>query len=312
MGRGSSRAHKPWSELRPGDYDGAVLDLTAIAVGQARNRQRLDIVLTTNDTCYRATEDAELFGCKRLTKQWWDIRGTTFAVSPFGVVKTPESRLTIVSTFVVTVTSDNYMVLTRRSANVIHAKSVVSATAGGIVEVTSGGHLREDGFASVWDAIKRETKEELGLSLERGTTNPIAVWLSNSTEKQPDSERHGQVVAVVHWYSRIPQSRGQVVEAAKKAHPATGSFEVEDLVFVSLDRGPHEFINEVNRKIPEMDQHGYVSSVFTALQWADAWGLASTGSRARDALLDLLETDLTPWGHHDGRRFLDDPDDFLV
>jgi len=282
------------SRLPAGDYDKRVLSLDAVGLAESATHGVLSFVLETSETCYAATEQGWLrtkpehgqVGCKHLLPRpgrddfdpvfqwepWAGGKGYRLARAR-GVA----GRVTLLTSYVSLITSDDCLVLAQRSRLVRHGQGVISATAGGVLEPDgegATGDVDAFGMPDPLTCVLRETKEELGLGLERAAVRPVCVFLANvrNLGEVPHGGL-GQLVASILYVCRVPETFEALKSQLAKADPSLGGFEVDDLVEVRLrDANSQGFVGTATKlatyaqsNAERLDQHGLLSCLYAAV-----------------------------------------------
>ncbi len=287
-------------QTRPaGDFDMRLLDLQAVGIAESATRGVLSFVLETSETCYAATEAGEHYpdrtrpapGSKhivpapgrgdndpRFTLASWEGGGGYRLVKDAG----DRSRLTPVTAYVSMITTDDHLVLVRRSRRVRHGQGVISAAAGGLIEPEGDGSMGDVDDLGMPDplvGVLRETREELGLDITPAAVHPVCVFLANIRNSGlPPEGGRGQLVAAVLYLCHVPYDVDGVRTRMAEADPSLGGFEVDDLVTVPLkpaaDPGALTEMSQVTTAqalarfsfghATEIDQHGLLSCLYTA------------------------------------------------
>jgi hypothetical protein len=204
----------------------------------------------------------------------------------------------LLTSYVSLITSDDHLVLAQRSRLVRHGQGVISATAGGVLEPDGEGgtgDVDEFGMPDPLTGVLRETREELGLVLDRATVRPVCVFLANVRNLgQGPQGGLGQLVASILHVCRVPETFEALKSELARADPSLGGFEVDDLVGVSLrEEGATGFVGTAKRlatyareTADRLDQHGLLSCLYAA-------ALVEGREAAIDAFLAAFEKQ--PW-----------------
>jgi len=298
------------NQHKPGDYDLRLLNLQSVALAEATKNGYLAFTLETSETCYAATEGGNS-ACKKVPGEAVKAKtlGPLFSLTDWGALREPieakpQKRTVLLTSYVTLLTTDDHLVLVKRSGKVRNGAGVLSATAGGVMEPGAPGPLGHVDAAGMPDPIVcaiHEAKEEIGVDLPYDAVSPVAVFLTNIRERLKDQtgsdryDKKGQLVGVVLSLAQVPYDRQELeLHRSQFADPARGAFEVEKFQFVPLKiarnfdekksddgckkRHSYHFAKPTNEKesvsrnlatwayknADYLDQHGFLSLVFTA------------------------------------------------
>jgi hypothetical protein len=227
-----------------GDHDARVVDVHGIWRGVHPEAGQLTLVLETGESCYSATESGTDGGiaCKHLSPTPYGAppHEQGLAYLPYGVDlngalpgRPTGGQIRMLTAYSVLRTADDQLVLARRSTRVRTGLGVLSATAGGVVEVRDlqrGGDLGADGSLDLAGAAARETAEEIGIVLERQRLRPMVLFLANSVGLNKDRKLEGQIVVTALLLARTRYELAEVIaQAAHASDLALGSYEVDRL-----------------------------------------------------------------------------------
>lgn len=303
---------------RLGDYNGRLLELIAASVAANPRDGATRFVVQTRETCYRATEPPSSLACKRLLADWDDVRTPEFrplsteSTTTRDIVRASRERTCPLTSYVSLVTfaeTDDQsrvrgypphaqdrdvevLVLCRRSAATRNGASTLSATGGGVIELSQQGialDTDELGRPDIAHAALRELREEIGVSATDVVMQPVAVWVAtvNGRETTPHAPRGQAVGSVLFMGSSSLGVRG-VRHSRHSANPSRGGFEVDDLEFIAMadgHSGLERFCAVVRELASELDQHGLLSCYYAALR--------KYGPRAVDAFVTAFHD--APW-----------------
>lgn len=256
---------------RPGDYDGRCLDLGAVDLVEDPRNGRLVFLLTTGETCYAATEEGqEAWGCKHLEPE----AGRHVSVQWRGGRRVG-GRLAPLTSYVTLISADAGLVLCERSTRVRSGAGVLSASAGGICE--PGGRfdrldVDESGTPDPLATVRRELREELGITLIRTALRPVAVFLANAIGFRGE-EAEAQLVPTVLSLARSDLSFREIEQRSFSGSDlALGAFEVAGLrpVWMTDVEALAEF---AEHEAHSLDQHGFLSILYSAMV---TWGTDAT------------------------------------
>lgn len=262
-----------WSPLAqmPGDFDRRMLDLRSVALLESSTEGTVNFALGTWETCYAATEQGNAHGCKKVPV---DPRAHDAAVDPVFSAQDNEllqgldTRLTLLTSYVSVLTSDGSLVLARRSSTVRNGADVISASAGGIVEIDEPGpkgDICDLGTPDPVGTALRETREEIGLELLPHCIKPVAVFLANARDRPRAGESRGQLVGVVLSLARTDESVTALQRGGNsRSDLSKGRFEWEELVTCPTESAS-AMADWARSNAPDLDQHGLLSVVYAAM-----------------------------------------------
>jgi hypothetical protein len=281
------------ARARPGDYDLRLLDLRSVTFAEAVTQGYVAFVVETAETCYAATEDGALFGCKHVEPASADQR------SPWSALVTADgfrvhreltgSRVTLLDAYVAVISSDSKLLLAQRTKAVRHGREVLSATAGGPIEPQGrwhGGDVDEFGAPDSAKAVTREAEEEIGLDLQASMCAPVCVFMCNIRGRSEASRMSGQLVANVLYIAHVPMDAAEIITKARcSSDPFLGRFEQENLI--ECDFGSPAAIAKWSAdNATELDQHAIISCLYAC---AAEYGY----NQAREAFREAFSQ--APW-----------------
>jgi 8-oxo-dGTP pyrophosphatase MutT (NUDIX family) len=257
------------TRARPGDYDLRLLDLRSVTFAEAVTQGYVAFVIETAETCYAATEDGALFGCKHVEPASSDQR------SPWSALVTADgfrvhreltgSRVTLLDAYVAIISSDRKLLLAQRTKAVRHGQDVLSATAGGPIEPQGrwhGGDVDEFGAPDSAKAVTREAREEIGLDVQVSMCAPVCVFMCNIRGRSEEARKRGQLVANVLYIAHVPVDAAKIKDKARSSSdPFLGRFEQEELI--ECDFGSPAAIAKWSAdNATGLDQHGMISCLY--------------------------------------------------
>ena len=284
-----------------GDFDRRVLDLKSVSPIASSEFGWTGFLIETSETCYLTTEQGEgavwltsraedyaapvhrSIGCKHLVPRSGDEQSPHVRADG-GVLRLRRDDadpVVLMTTYVSVLTADRKLALVRRSGKVRHGKSVISATAGGVVEPDSEGargDVDPSGMPSFVDCARREAMEEIGLDIPPQQMRPVCVFLSNIRSRwlAPDAGRDkgraglGQTVGVVLFFTHTHLTVEELKAGISKADPALGGFEVDrfETIDVASDpvdpRAAKALAVYAADHSDDLDQHGLLSCLYAA------------------------------------------------
>lgn len=281
------------ARARPGDYDLRLLDLRSVTLAEAVTQGYVAFILETAETCYAATEDGALFGCKHVEPASTDQR------SPWAALATADgfrvhreltgSRVTLLDAYVAVISSDRKLLLAHRTKAVRHGQDVFSATAGGPIEPQGRWHdgdVDEFGAPDSAKAVTRETEEEIGVDLQISRCAPVCVFMCNIRGRSEATRTSGQLVANVLYISHTPMRAAEIkTKARSSSDPFLGRFEQEELIDCDFD-SPDAIARWSADNATRLDQHGIISCLYAC---AAEYGY----SQAREAFCKAFSQ--APW-----------------
>lgn len=233
--------------MRPGDYDGRVLDLVAVRPMIDRRTDRSIVLLQTRESCYNVSERSERYRDKHLptTPDLSAPGGAPEFVKDGAGYRRKDSGRVLLLTSCLTLISladpnKPQIVLARRSGRSNNANNVISATAGGVFDGPrwpGDGDVDEFGRPDVATGIGRETLEELGFRLDARQAAPVAVFVSTvqGRPSQRYGRENGQLVAVVAHIAQTPRSAAEIEQSRSlRSDWGKGRFEIDDLFTLDL------------------------------------------------------------------------------
>lgn len=317
-------------DRRVGDFDRRVLNLESVTIVESTSAGRVVFALETTETCYLATEQGdallaadaprrERIGCKHLlpgrTEPELDSIVTADPAAPglYGVRvgRRGAGRVCLLTSYTFVLTSDDHLVLARRSKKVRHGQDVISATAGGVIEPDDDGPLGDVddvGMPSPLRGVLREAAEEIGMTTDEFSVKPICVFLANVRNTSGTRVGRGQVLAAVLHVARLDRPWSDVAGDVAKADPSLGRFELEDLVAIPIgvhatsgcrtsQTGTSRTLARYARDhASDLDQHGLLSMLYAAayLDGPDSARAAFTEAFADRPWWDIPAGDIRP------------------
>ncbi len=273
--------------FQPNDYNGDLMDLKRLSVGNGAKTQTTSIILDTTHTTYYHSEAAH-YKCKKLEGLETPVTYTAEQISEtmdghsysiFSAEKNQrqvkstsklKERTNILTAYVFLITSDKKLVLTKRSNQTRHGKSILSASAGGVIEVDNDGDLDSYGMPDVGGCVRRELKEELGIELNEENCRPVVVALLNTAAATIDPELKikefkGQMTSCAFYFGRTQQNEEEMKkERGSKSDLQKGDFEVTELKFLEMSN-IEKFAEHVAEITWSMDQHGFLSCIYASM-----------------------------------------------
>lgn len=255
----------------PGDFDRRMLDLRSVALLESSTEGSVKFAIGAWETCYAATEQGTDYGCKKIPV---DPRTHDPAIDPVfstqgeELLQSRQSRLTLLTSYVSVLTSDGFLALARRSGSVRNGADVISASAGGIVEIDEPGPRGDISNLGTPDPIltaSREASEEIGLELPPHSIKPVAVFLANARERSSAPDSRGQLVGVLLSLARAEQTMDELRHGGDaRSDMSKGRFEWDELVACPT-KSAEAMAAWARETAPALDQHGLLSIVYTAM-----------------------------------------------
>lgn len=279
---------QPEAQL-PGDFDRKMLDLRSVALVESSAEGSIKFALGTWETCYAATEQGDAHGCKKVPVDPGKVDAALdpiFSRKAHELLQPTQSRLTLLTSYVSVLTSDGFLALIQRSRSVRNGAGVVSATAGGIVEIDAPGPSGDVSALGTPDSTvtaSREAAEEIGLDLPPECIKPVAVFLANARERTVTPGGRGQLVGVVLNLARTDQTLDQLRRGGDaRSDMSRGRFEWDEFVACPTN-SVHAMASWARMAAPDLDQHGLLSVVYSAMT---LYGPAATRSAFEHAFLE--------------------------
>ncbi len=255
----------------PGDFDRRMLDLRSVTLLESSAEGSVKFAMGSWETCYAATEQGSEYGCKKIPA---NPCAHDPEVDPVFTVKGEEllqcgrGRLTLLTSYVSVLTSDGLLALAQRSGSVRNGADVISASAGGIVEIDEPGPRGDVSHLGTPDPIftaSRETREEIGLELPPHCIKPVAVFLANARERTSSPNSPGQLVGVLLSLARTERTMDELRHAGDaRSDMSKGRFEWDELIACPTE-SPKAMAAWARESAPCLDQHGLLSIVYTAM-----------------------------------------------
>lgn len=248
------------ADFRSGDFDGRLLDLRGVAVVQDERCEGVNLLLSTAETCYAATEvklptvDTRAKGLTAAQARDRHPR-FVFATEPQG--GTVDSIVTErddvgacvvpVAAFATAVlhwqdgaSTRRAVALTKRSATTRNSAGTTGPLGGGIINLSVGGQPGDeddDGFPSPGVALLRELTEEIGIDATTAAMHASSVYLLNERGPYMSRERRrshtGQLVATVHFLVDLPVDE-ETLRNLRRFSSSKGRYEGVDIEIIDL------------------------------------------------------------------------------
>lgn len=278
------------SKTRAGDFDGRVLNVTGVALTQDERSGSINFLLTTTESCYAATEVSDV-ACKGdLGKALgnigldsrWSRHLVEMKVERNGAQKRL-NMLTVVAALIMEATdgkdSSRSILLSRRASNIRNGNAVHSIV-GGVMNLPVGGSSGDVdslGFPDPSQAISRELKEELGLTIDPDLFTPVAVYTFNQRDPlRPGVEARGQFLTTISYVARLNMNLAQVKRERSIYSGATGRYELDELLeiaFPVVRKGKNGrknaaslFAKRVRGLAHLLDQAAMIATIYAAVE----------------------------------------------
>ena len=287
----TSRRCEYWVEsaVQPGDFDRRMLDLRAVSLVVDEIAGTVSFLIETTETCYGSSERGDLSGCKKVPvlTGGHETNDPVFRDDGDRVKGAADSRLCLLTSYLTVITADGCVVLAHRSRSVRNGADVLSAFAGGVVEINEpgpAGDVDERGLPDPIATVIRETREEVGLELPKEGVRPVTVFLVNSRGRTAATQAQGQLVAVVLHLARVGRTFSDLERLAEHGSDLSrGRFEWDRLE-ACPSTTPEAIAGWAAERSASLDQHGLLSLVYASMtlhgpeQTMEAFATAFAGS----------------------------------
>lgn len=238
------------SKSRVGDYDGRVLNVNGVALTQDARTGEIELLLSTSETCYAATELSDQ-ACKgpiqgavsdiAMDAPWEE--DPKFAI--WGRAEYRGRRLSLLTVNVAIIMGYEIngetragLLYSRRSTQLRNGNGVRSIV-GGVMNLPvdqTGGDVGTNGAPDPQVAARREVLEEIGVDINPEQLFPSSVSLFNQLDppQDPKSKQRGQLVTSIGYIAHVNMSLEQIRQQRMHVSAGVGRYELEHLGEIPL------------------------------------------------------------------------------